>query len=68
MISKRVHTAFGPSSMLKRLYTKPVTNKAIVEEEMRGSGSSLVGCHVTEITDRGVRQRIMQMSVLEIIS
>lgn len=62
------HTAFGNSTMLARLYTKPVRNQSIISEEEDGYGSSLLGRHVTEIADNDVRRRVMQMSVLEIIN
>ena len=49
-------------------YGRPIENSAIIEEEERGSGEGLMHYHVSEIHDPEVRDRIMQLSVLEIIS
>ena len=51
-----------------RLYARPVKNRAVIREEERGSASGLLQYHVSEIADPVVRQRIMHLSVLEIIS
>ncbi len=67
-MSTHTQTMFDHSSMLKRLYVKPIENHTIIEEEETGYGPSLLNNHVTEILDDNVRQRVVQMSVLEIIS
>ena len=51
-----------------RLYARPVENSAVIREEERGSAAGLLQYHVSEINDPIVRHRIMQLSVLEIIS
>ena len=51
-----------------RLNARPFENSAIIAEEERGSAESLMNYHVSEIHDPLVRQRIMHLSVLEIIS
>ncbi len=51
-----------------RLYSRPVENSAVIQEEERGSAAGLLQYHVSEILDPVVRHRIMQLSVLEIIS
>lgn len=45
-----------------------IENSAVIREEERGSAPGLMHYHVSEITDPVVRHRIMQLSVLEIIS
>ena len=49
-------------------YARPIENSAVIREEERGSAEGLLNYHVTEIFDPMVRQRIMNLSVLEIIS
>ena len=51
-----------------RMYIRPIENSAVIREEERGSTSGLIHNHVSEIMDPIVRERIMQLSVLEIIS
>ena len=51
-----------------RLYSREVENSAVILEEERGSAAGLMHYHVSEIHDPVVRQRIMNLSVLEIIS
>lgn len=54
--------------VLANLLEHPVNNQAIIEEEENGYGLQLSNHHVTEIRDRDVHKRIIDMSIIEIIN
>ncbi len=56
------------NAIRNRLYSREVENSAVIREEERGSAAGLLQYHVSEIKDPMVRHRIMNLSVLEIIS
>lgn len=68
MITSARDGVIARSVMRHRLFARPVENSAVIREEERGSAAGLMHYHVSEIKDLDVRHRIMQLSVLEIIS
>lgn len=54
--------------VLANLFEHPVENQAIIDEEENGYGLQLSNHHVTEVRDRDVQRRIIDMSIIEIIN
>ncbi|MFN3188220.1 MAG: hypothetical protein ACK42D_01605 [Candidatus Paceibacteria bacterium] len=54
--------------VLANLFERPVENQAIIDEEENGYGLQLTNQHLTAVNDKEVQRKIIDMSIIEIIS
>ena len=65
---KTKHNLMFGQGVLANLFEHPVENQAIIDEEENGYGLQLSNHHLTEVKDKDVQKRIIEIAIVEIIN